>query len=364
MRVLMYTPVFFPDPSAGGRAYSVRGLAEELSGMGVEVAIASYWRGSEASYRLGRVPVYRVFVKVGSRWLEKAASPLIQAIEASKLSELAAGYDLLHVNGPTYGAPIPPLKPLAFLKGWKRVARDKPFILHYRGALWPGAVKHIPRYGQYLRNLLADLEGARLALVIDERTAWEFKKLKPSLEVRVVYEYVDDLFIEARRIDEYPDRFTVLYVGGRIWYKGYRDVLLMKRVIKRMDPSIRFEIVGPGVRLVPHREMPRLYLSSSVLLLPSYREGLPRVALEALAMQRPVIASNVGGLPEVVKDGVTGFLLEPGDVKGFIAKILALKRDPDALKEMGKAGRRLVLEKFTRKKVAERVLEAYKKALG
>lgn len=77
-----------------------------------------------------------------------------------------------------------------------------------------------------------------------------------------------------------------------------------------------------------------------VLVLPSKLDGRPVVVLEALALGVPVVASAVGALPDLVQDGVTGYLCEPGDHAGFAARLLALADDRDAHEEMGRAARR------------------------
>jgi len=361
----MYTPVFFPDPLAGGRSLSVKSLAEALSERGLTVGIASYWRGRESSYGINSVRVYRIFTKPGNRYLEYLALPLVQVIEASRLKRIAEDYDLLHVHGPTRGFTFPPKLSLAFFKGWKRVAaKELPSIVHFRSTLGPEARRYIRGYDAFLRNALNDMEGARLVVTLNRRTANELKRIRPDLEVEVVYNYVDDAFLNVKGADEYPDRFTVLYLGGKLSYKGYSDVLKIKSVLEKFDPSIRFTIIGPGIRKVPYNEMPRVYLSSSVLLLPSYREGMPRAVLEALALQRPVVASNVGGIPEVVRDGVNGFLARPGNVKLFVKRILELKRDPQLLREMGRAGRETILKEFTKDKAVTKLVRIYERVLG
>jgi glycosyltransferase involved in cell wall biosynthesis len=88
-------------------------------------------------------------------------------------------------------------------------------------------------------------------------------------------------------------------------------------------------------------------------------ELLGLVALEAMASGTPVIASHVGGLPEVVQDGVTGFLVPPGDVPALHDRLDQLLRDPALAHRLGQNSRELVLERFTWAKVAERCLAAY-----
>ena len=83
-----------------------------------------------------------------------------------------------------------------------------------------------------------------------------------------------------------------------------------------------------------------------------------------MACQLPVIASRVGGIPEIVRDGVTGFLTEPGNVSELRDKLELLLNDSVMRETLGLAGRQEVLEKFTWHHVARRSLHAYEDALS
>ena len=87
-----------------------------------------------------------------------------------------------------------------------------------------------------------------------------------------------------------------------------------------------------------------------VFVLPSISEGLPRVILEAMALAKPAIASNVGGISEVVKDGVNGFLIEPKNISKLVEKIEHLIGFPDVAREMGGEGRKFVADNFSNEK--------------
>jgi glycosyltransferase involved in cell wall biosynthesis/peptidoglycan/xylan/chitin deacetylase (PgdA/CDA1 family) len=105
--------------------------------------------------------------------------------------------------------------------------------------------------------------------------------------------------------------------------------------------------VGDRVRfsgLVPNAAP---YLAAAdIVVLPSRREGLPVVALEALALERPVVATRVGGIPTVVIDGETGWLAPPEDERALAAAIVACASDPEEAARRAQAGRRLVEEQF------------------
>jgi starch synthase len=88
------------------------------------------------------------------------------------------------------------------------------------------------------------------------------------------------------------------------------------------------------------------------------------VALESMACGTPVIASRCGGLPEVVEDGVTGFVVPPNDSRALGERIRFVLERPDVARAMGEAGRERVLREFTWDRVASRCLEAYRETLN
>jgi glycosyltransferase involved in cell wall biosynthesis len=93
---------------------------------------------------------------------------------------------------------------------------------------------------------------------------------------------------------------------------------------------------------------PQLLLEETdLLVLPSHSEGLPNVALEALAMEVPVLATRVGGTPEIISDGETGRLVEPGSPEALASAIVEFLRDQRSWKEMAVRGRQVVESEFS-----------------
>jgi N-acetyl-alpha-D-glucosaminyl L-malate synthase BshA len=105
-------------------------------------------------------------------------------------------------------------------------------------------------------------------------------------------------------------------------------------------------------------------VGADLFLLPSESESFGLSALEAMSCQVPVIASNAGGLPEVVDDGVTGFLRPVGDVAGMAAAALLLLGDEDLRRRFGEAARRQAVERFSQDAVVARYRALYQKVTG
>jgi glycosyltransferase involved in cell wall biosynthesis len=122
-----------------------------------------------------------------------------------------------------------------------------------------------------------------------------------------------------------------------------------------VEHAIAAQGLGASCRVLGERgDVATLFAVLDVFLLTSVSEGFPFVVLEAMAMERPVVATAVNGVPEIVEHGVTGVLVGRGDVDGLARAVLDTLAVPEAARAMGRAGRRRVQESFTaRRMVAE-----------
>ncbi len=124
--------------------------------------------------------------------------------------------------------------------------------------------------------------------------------------------------------------------------------------------GIHDRLVFTGYR----HDVPELIAALDVFALPSWIEGLPMTILEAMAQGTPVVATAVGGTPEVVSDGETGVLVPPRDAERLAQAIRGLLADRAAAQRLGAAGRRRVEEEFSVGSMAARVLTVYREAVG
>ncbi|MBI3826062.1 MAG: glycosyltransferase [Candidatus Rokubacteria bacterium] len=166
--------------------------------------------------------------------------------------------------------------------------------------------------------------------------------------------------------------------------KGHNDFLEAARRVLAAMPDTRFLIVGAGVgfdevsRRVREmglaaavimtgfrRDVPEVMAALDVLALPSTRsEATSQVIPQAFAVGTPAVGTAVGGIPEIIQDGVTGRLVAPGDPAALAGAILALLRDPAAARAMAEAGRRLVLERLTVDAMMATTTRVYADLLG
>jgi glycogen synthase len=115
--------------------------------------------------------------------------------------------------------------------------------------------------------------------------------------------------------------------------------------------------------MLPVEEVVQLYTHAGLFVCPSIYEPFGLINLEAMACGVPVVASRVGGIPEVIVDGETGWLVEPGDVAALGQALRAALADPARARRMGEAGRRRVEAHFAWDRIAERTLEVYGHAI-
>jgi glycosyltransferase involved in cell wall biosynthesis len=178
-------------------------------------------------------------------------------------------------------------------------------------------------------------------------------------------------------------------VGLLVPWKG-QDVFLraVKRVLEKVPDAYAFVIGGPPSGGVDYQESLRALAAElgimERLIFTGYRADVPdilrlldvvahasilpepfgRVIAEAMAMGRPVVASNAGGPTEIIEDDRTGFLVPPHDDEALAARITSLLQDPVMAKRIGEAGRRTVINRFSAERHAQLVKDVYTQALG
>jgi len=162
-----------------------------------------------------------------------------------------------------------------------------------------------------------------------------------------------EFILAARNIrDLYPNT-EFLVIGEDYEFEGkYRSDL--EDLVQKLDLE---EVVHfPGFR----SDVRRLIHCFEIFVLPSWIEGLPVTILEAMAASKPVVATSVGGVPELVLDGETGILVPPRDVLGLSQAIESLLEEPDIAHQMGNKGYEHVHQGFSHEKMWTQVQQLYK----
>jgi glycosyltransferase involved in cell wall biosynthesis len=115
---------------------------------------------------------------------------------------------------------------------------------------------------------------------------------------------------------------------------------------------------------ISNDQMPFVYADSDIVILPSLKEATSIAGLEAMASGRPVIATAVGGLPEIVDDGVTGLLVPSRDPRALASAVLCMIQCPELVSSMGQAARRRVAQEFSWERVAQETVKVYELAMA
>jgi hypothetical protein len=112
------------------------------------------------------------------------------------------------------------------------------------------------------------------------------------------------------------------------------------------------------------KELVTWYQKADIFVLPSSHEAFPLVILEAMACETPVVASSIGDIPDIIQDGATGFLVEPGSSEELSQKIIELLEDDELRERMGKRARSVVKAKYDWKNISTMIANVYEKVLA
>lgn len=137
--------------------------------------------------------------------------------------------------------------------------------------------------------------------------------------------------------------------GGQahLWVCGDVPREVSRSFYNRLQALVAELDIRPNVHFLGWRsDMPAVMARADVVLLPSFTEGLPRSLLEAMALAKPVIATRVGGIPELVRESLDGLLINPGDVEGVVQALHRFS-DPDVRARMGSTGQARIKENFS-----------------
>ena len=307
-------------------------LADRLRGRGVDVDVVA--PGTFRDYGLA----YGAGMVANVRRRPWALPPMLGSM-ARAVHRAAAGADLVHAFWLPNAAVA--------------LAARKPVVVTLPGTDMELARRAPKPAGWVLRRV-------RVALPVAEAFAEQARQLG-ARDVRVVPTGLD-LPSEPGEPADPPE---VLYAGRLSEEKGVEELAAAAdglNLVVAGDGQLR-RLFPQALGMVPRAELFALMERASIVVCPSRRDGLPVVCAEAMAHARPVVASAVGGLPDMVRDGETGLLVPPRDpaaLRGAVDRLLA---DPELRRRLGAAARERIAELCNWDGVLDRTLEAYEDAL-
>lgn len=374
MKVALVAPYFFPH--IGGVESHVLALARELARKGHEVQVfTSNHAGLKEFDSAEGVPVRRV--SVSSMLFDTPLTPkLMAAIQGDK-------WDIVHAHSP------PPLS--SYYAARAAVKSGAPLVYtHHCDPEIPSLLGRAVSWVYYRTLLNYTLRHAARIIVYTESYAatsyalWKHPTaLVPTgLDLSRFGPQNDGAAV--RRKHGLEGKKVVLFVGRLTAHKGIQTIIEASALT---GPEVRYVLVGPGefpagwsrrmreLRVegkfvlagkVAENELPAYYDACDLLVLPSLSrlEAFGLVIVEAMASGRPVVASDLPGVREVVKDGKTGLLCEPFNSADLAAKIGALAGSGKAAVEMGAAGRKLAGERYSWEAIGAKIEKVYKDVIS
>ena len=173
-----------------------------------------------------------------------------------------------------------------------------------------------------------------------------------------------------------PKKKTIFFIGSAVEHKGLDILIRALPIVTKAYLDIEVFVLGEankreksliqfakelGVnskinwqRSISQNQMPKFYQKAYLVVLPSRLDLFPMTALETMSSGIPLIAAKIGGLPEIIEDGVSGLIINKEDSEELATAIIKLLDDPKKAEEMGKKGREIVEQKFTWEKVVEK----------
>jgi glycosyltransferase involved in cell wall biosynthesis len=270
-----------------------------------------------------------------------------------------------------------------------------PIVVHtFHGHVLRGYFDPVRSFGfRLLERQLAGLSTALVAVspeVRDELVRLGVAPADKFSVVRVGIELEDRVAGEAngrvqtrRLMGIPPERFTVGWIGRMTAVKRTDDVLLAFRALRERGVEATLCMVGDGpdrgeverrahdlgimrdtLFLGYQEDVAPFYAAFDAMVLASGNEGTPVSAIEALAAGRPVVATRVGGVPDVVRDGEDGFLVETGAVDDIAEALGRLAADPSLRRRLGEAGRARVLPRYSVDRLIDDVDRLYRSLLA
>ena len=387
----------FPPQTFGGAGFSTFSLAKGLHKAGHQVSVitACQKKADEGETNYQGLMVFRVFTNYHERW--RAYFSLYNPQTVKKVKEIIGKInpDVIHANNIHCHLSYHCLKiAKQYSKAVVLTARDvmlfndgklatKKYLEHfnYRANWWDHLKQNRKRYNPF-RNFLIK----RYLKYVDKVFAVS-NALKTALgqngikNVEVSYTGIDvgDWQVGSEKIEEFKQKHNlygkkVIFFGGRI--SGLKGMAQIGQAVDRIKKELPQTVLltagskslpagGQGAGWLSGDELKAAFACADVVVVPSVCfDSFPRSNLEAMAAQKPVVATCYGGSPEIVKDGVTGYIVNPLKVDELTNKLLDLLKNPEKAKQFGQAGYERVKKHFNLDSQVAQTISWYQKILN
>lgn len=384
MKIAFLTPEYphAKTGSSGGIGTSIRNLAIGLLAEGCSVRVLVYGQNEEGIFDDNGITIQRirnVKFKGLSWWLTRKKVERI-------INELYADAAIDLVEAPDWTGITSFIKP-----------KKCPIVIRLNGSdtyfchLDQRPVKWINKFHE--RRALEKADGLISVSQFTADLTNEVFGLKK--EFTIIPNSIDvDLFDGNGNININGNaKNVILYFGSLIRKKGLLELPFIFNEVVQKNPNVQLLLIGKNVPdivtgnpstwqmmqelfsanalpnvsylgSVPYQEIKAHVKAAGLCVFPTFAEALPVSWIEAMALQKPIVASNIGWANEVIEDGVEGFLVYPKDHKKYAQRIIELLEDPEMQREFGMAARKKVELKFSTQIVAQQSLSFYKSLIG
>ena len=231
------------------------------------------------------------------------------------------------------------------------------------------------------------VKGASKIVAVSDFVAQKTKQLfNLHTDIEVVYNAVDSNLFKPNHQEINPK--TLLYFGTIVRKKGVLSIAKAFNEIVKQDHEVKLCLLGRDnkdvftgkstlemfkellskkakkqfryIEAVPHKEIIKYIQQADIILLPSFAEAFPMTWLEAMALEKKLVTSNIGWAKELMIDGETGYTVNPNNIKEFSIKVLALLNDEEKASQMAKNARQRIVNEFDIKEVIINNIKLYK----
>jgi glycosyltransferase involved in cell wall biosynthesis len=394
MNICLVSKEYPPETGWGGIGTYTYNLAHGLTDKGHDVLVISLALNEERKYKDKKVKVirikaepirYKLFFKILGKISPAITSRAVWSYNVKqKIKGINRAYKIDVIEAPLWDGEGFLLR----LKNIPLIIRlQTPFFI--AATLYKDQVKSVKASCWIERQSLLKADLIASISKSSGRMIGEYYKINPQ---KIIYTPLGMPYKKLKSDVKKEKKIKkVLFVGRLERRKGIKELIEAIPVVIKRYSNVEFDIVGKDSQVAPGNisyegyakkilkknelkkvifhgfctedALKRFYNNCDMLVAPSIYESCGQIYLEAMEFAKPVIGTDVGGIPEIVKDKETGLLVKPGDSKQLTESMISLLEDDDLRQKMGINGRKLAQEKFSVKKMVDSTLNLYKAAI-
>ncbi len=360
MKIAIVSPLWGPAYPTGSGVYAYE-LATRMANLGHEVHVFTFQVGNFPPMDLPANLHLRVLRTYNMMWDMNPIANVLPIL-------VREDFDVVHVHSYIFF--------MSNSAALARLMRRFRYVLNFHGGISHNGMPSSCSSKIWIKDHIFDRTLGRVTVRLADEVVSVSKSDIPLIKSTfgVTAHYIPNA-VSTEKFNPVENGSRVItYVGKLERWKGAGDLLSIFKKVDKEVRDVKFRIIGDGslagmfrksgiplelLGHIPHENMPAYYQDSAASVLPSYMEGAPTTCMESLACGVPCVATNVGDTPEIVSDGRTGFLVDPGDTDAYASHLIELLEDRTLRHRMGAQGRQHVIDHFSYDRVVEQMLKVY-----